>query len=57
MYELILVGSGFLAGIVIALALFKFGMSYATKFIYQIKEDIPLEQIGKPYESEFDKTD
>ena len=53
MYELILTGSGFMAGLVTALVLFRCGMGYATKFIYQIKEDIPLEKMGKQTDQDF----
>ena len=53
MKELILCSIGFLCGIGTALALFRYGMNYATKFIYRIKEDIPLEEIGTPIEDGF----
>ncbi len=57
MQDLIIASSGFVAGIITALALFKYGMNYATTLIYKIKEDIPLEQIGKPYATEFNETE
>ncbi len=57
MYELIIFGIGYLLGIVSALLLFRFGMSYATKFIYEIKADVPLEKIGTPMDQEFSGTE
>jgi len=56
MQELILASSGFMAGVIISLVLFQCGMRYATRFIYQIKEDIPLEKMGNPVEQEFSGT-
>jgi hypothetical protein len=52
MYELILVGSGFVVGAITTLAIFRYGISYATRLIYKIKEDVPLEEIGTPMEHE-----
>lgn len=53
MQELILAGSGFMAGVVLSLILFKCGMRYATDLIYKIKEDIPLEKLGKQVEQDY----
>ena len=57
MYELILVGSGFIAGAITVLIVFRYGMNFATTFIYRIKEDIPLEEMGKPTEQELSGTE
>ena len=57
MYELIIFVAGFIFGLNLALALFRYGISYATKLIYRIKENIPLEEIGKPILQEFSGTD
>ena len=53
MYELVLVGSGFILGVCVALGLFRWGTVYATNLIYKIKENIPLEGMGKPTEQDF----
>lgn len=52
MYELILAGSGFIVGAIAVLVVFKYGMKYAVNLVYKIKEDIPLEAIGKPIEQD-----
>ncbi len=52
MRELIVFTAGFVLGAGLVIAVFRWGASYATKLIYRIKEDIPLEQIGKPIEQE-----
>ena len=52
MYELALVSSGFIAGGLAVSAIFRWGMSYATNLIYKIKEDIPLDNIGRPIEQD-----
>lgn len=53
MIEIIISGvTGFILGAAFSLAFFLCGMKYATKLIYKIKEDIPLEQIGTPTEQE-----
>lgn len=57
MQELIIFITGLLSGLGIALIIFRYGMTYAERFIYKIKENIPPEVIGKPFESEFNETD
>jgi hypothetical protein len=56
MYELALFGSGYLIGVVSSLLLFRYGMKYATTFIYRIKEDVPLEEIGTATTQEYSGT-
>jgi len=53
MNELILFSTGYIAGIITALALFRYGISFATKLIYKIKADVPMEELGIPTEQEF----
>jgi hypothetical protein len=53
MKELIIFATGYMVGIATSLALFRYGMNYATRFIYKIKADVPLEEIGTPLEQEF----
>ncbi len=55
MYELIIFSVGLLCGGTISLALFGLGVNRATRFIYRIKEDVPLVEIGTPSEQEFTK--
>jgi len=53
MNELAIFLAGLVVGIVLALSLFKYGMDFATKFIYRIKEDVPVSEIGDPVDQEF----
>ena len=48
MVELTIASAGFILGVAVSLILFRYGMNFATKFIYRIKEDIPLQEIGSP---------
>jgi len=57
MNELIIFIIGLLSGLGIALIVFRYGMTYAEKFIYKIKENIPPEVTIKPFESDFNETD
>jgi len=57
MYELIIFVAGFIFGLSVALAIFRYGMTYAEKFRYKIKENIPPEVTIKPFESDFNETD
>ncbi len=52
MQELILACSSFILGIVASLMLFKHGIAYATRLIYRIKADVPLEEIGIPMDQD-----
>lgn len=57
MTELIIFITGLLSGLGIALIIFRYGMTYAERFIYKIKENIPPEVTVKPFDADFDKTD
>lgn len=51
--ELIIAGISFALGLTTAMVMFRWGASYATDLIYKIKEDIPLEKMGKPFDHDF----
>lgn len=61
MYEIVIFSIGLISGVVLgaaaSLCLFRWGMAYATKFIYRIKEDVPLEEIGKPTLQDYSGTE
>ena len=50
---LIALGVGYALGIGTSMAIFLYGVKFTTKFIYRIKEDVPLEEIGKPTEQDY----
>ena len=57
MTELIIFIIGLLSGLGIALTVFRYGMTYAEKFIYKIKENIPPEVTVKPFDADFNETE
>ena len=57
MQELIIAGVSFVLGATSTMIMFRWGAKWAVDLVYKIKEDVPLEQIGRPYESDFNETD
>ena len=57
MQELIIFMVGFFLGGITFLLLFGLGVKRTTRFIYRIKEDVPLEEIGKPTEQDYSGTE
>jgi hypothetical protein len=43
----------FILGIVLGAGIMRYAMGFSKKLIYQIKTDLPAEQLGTPIEQDF----